>query len=104
MNLGNLTVHMRSHNGATPYHCNICPKKFPNINGLNRHVLIHQQKNETNAAIEEILEAPIIEIPHHFDGNANLKSLEPQIVEQTVFENVTPFNFNSQTIQFIPPI
>lgn len=42
----NLTVHMRLHTGETPYHCNICPKKFYDSNGLKKHRLVHQRKNE----------------------------------------------------------
>lgn len=94
---GNLTVHMRTHGtGATPYQCNICPKKFSDNGGLKRHLLIHQRKNQTNPAIEQILEAPIIEAPIN-ELPLNVAINEP------IFENVSTFNVNPETIQFISP-
>lgn len=83
---------MRTHNGATPYQCNICSKQFDDSNGLKRHHLIHQQKNEMITTIEQILEAPIIEIPH-----------TESTVEQPIFENALAFNVNPETIHFITP-
>lgn len=37
---------MRVHTGETPYHCTICPKKFYDSNGLKRHRLVHERRNE----------------------------------------------------------
>lgn len=48
----NLTVHMRLHTGETPYHCNICPKAFYDSNGLKKHRLVHQRKNEIETKVE----------------------------------------------------
>lgn len=79
---GNLTVHLRTHNVETPFQCTICPKKFSDSNGLKRHHLMHQRKNQTNQTIEQILKAPIIEV----------SSSETSVPEQI---------FNPETIQFV---
>lgn len=49
---------MRLHTGETPYHCNICPKKFYDSNGLKKHRLVHQRKNEI-VVKEEVLSPPL---------------------------------------------
>lgn len=43
---------MRLHTGETPYHCNICPKKFYDSNGLKKHRIVHERKNETEIRVE----------------------------------------------------
>lgn len=46
---------MRLHTGETPYHCNICPKKFYDSNGLRKHRLVHQRKNDVETNVEQPL-------------------------------------------------
>lgn len=84
---------MRTHTGATPYQCNLCPKKFSDSNGLKRHQLNHKRKNETVTSVQQISEAPIIEASH----------TQPINIEQPIFENATVFNVNPETIQFMAP-
>lgn len=97
---GNLTVHLRTHNGTAPHQCQICPKKFNDTNGLRRHQLVHERKNQTsqtiqinqiNPTIGQILEAPIIEAPNN------------EVINEPNFGNMLAFNVHPETIQFIPP-
>lgn len=96
----NLTVHLRTHTGNTPYHCSICPKKFSDSNGLKRHHLMHQRKNETNPIIEQILEVPIVEAPP-----APAPVLKPSVIQ--VPTNKAPINqapTNQTPLAFVPYI
>lgn len=34
--------------GETPYHCNLCPKKFYDSNGLKRHRQVHERDGTLN--------------------------------------------------------
>ncbi|XP_055298490.1 zinc finger protein ZFP2-like [Sitodiplosis mosellana] len=100
---GNLTVHMRTHAGATPYQCIICPKKFSDSNGLRRHHMVHQRKNETTAAIEQILMAPTIEAAQTEPTTIMQQSVfENAIMQQPIFASASDFNVvNPEIIQFI---
>lgn len=84
---GNLTVHLRTHTDITPFQCNLCTKKFTDSKGLKRHYQVHERKNELNANIESILNAPIIEFS------------DVPVVYETV-SNTPFFAQTAETIQF----